>query len=38
MAIILCIETSTTNCSVAISVNGKITAIKEENNKQYSHA
>jgi len=38
MATILCIETSTTNCSVAISINGKTVAIKEENNKQYSHA
>ena len=38
MATILCIETSTTNCSVAISIDGKIAAIKEENNKQYSHA
>jgi len=38
MAIILCIETTTTNCSVAISVGGKITTIKEINNKQYSHA
>ncbi|MFK5983700.1 MAG: tRNA (adenosine(37)-N6)-threonylcarbamoyltransferase complex dimerization subunit type 1 TsaB [Flavobacteriaceae bacterium] len=38
MAAILCIETSTTNCSVAISVDGKTIALKEENNKQYSHA
>ncbi|OAD90554.1 tRNA N6-adenosine(37)-N6-threonylcarbamoyltransferase complex dimerization subunit TsaB [Aequorivita soesokkakensis] len=38
MAIILCIETSTTNCSVAIAVDGEIKAIREENNKQYSHA
>ncbi len=38
MAIILCIETSTTNCSVAIAIDGKIKAIREENNQQYSHA
>ncbi len=38
MAIILCIETSTTNCSVAIAVDGEIKAIREENNQQYSHA
>ncbi len=38
MAVILCIETSTTNCSVAIAVDGKINAIREENNQQYSHA
>ncbi|HET8803191.1 MAG TPA: tRNA (adenosine(37)-N6)-threonylcarbamoyltransferase complex dimerization subunit type 1 TsaB [Aequorivita sp.] len=38
MATILCIETSTTNCSVAIAVDGEIKAIREENNQQYSHA
>ncbi len=38
MAIILCLETATTNCSVAISINGKIVALEEDNNKQYSHA
>ncbi|WP_026450793.1 tRNA (adenosine(37)-N6)-threonylcarbamoyltransferase complex dimerization subunit type 1 TsaB [Aequorivita capsosiphonis] len=38
MANILCLETSTTNCSVAISVNGIITAIREENNQKFSHA
>lgn len=38
MAAILCIETSTTNCSVAIAVDGEIKAIREENNQQYSHA
>ena len=38
MALILCIETSTTNCSVAISDNGKIVALQEDNNNQYSHA
>ncbi len=38
MAVILCIETSTTNCSVAIAVDGEIKAIREENNQKYSHA
>lgn len=38
MAVILCIETSTTNCSVAIAEDGKIKSIREENNQQYSHA
>lgn len=35
---ILCIETATTNCSVAIGRDGKLISLKEENNKQYSHA
>ena len=38
MAAILCLETATTNCSVAISVNGKAVTLIEVNNKQYSHA
>lgn len=38
MAYILCIETSTTNCSVAISDEGKCIAIAEDDNKNYSHA
>ena len=38
MAYILNIETSTTNCSVAISYNGEQISLKEDNNKQYSHA
>lgn len=38
MAIVLCIETSTTNCSVAIAIDGEIKAIREENNQKYSHA
>ena len=38
MAIILCIETATTNCSVALSVDGNIIALKEDYNNQYSHA
>ena len=38
MAVILCIETATTNCSVAIAVDGEIIALQEDNNHQYSHA
>ena len=38
MAIILNIETSTKNCSVSIADTGKIIAIKELNNGNYSHA
>ncbi len=38
MAIILCIETATTNCSVALSINGSVIALKEDNSAGYSHA
>ncbi|MDC8005783.1 tRNA (adenosine(37)-N6)-threonylcarbamoyltransferase complex dimerization subunit type 1 TsaB [Aureisphaera galaxeae] len=38
MANILCIETATTNCSVALSVNGSVISLKEDNTKGYSHA
>lgn len=38
MANILCIETATTNCSVALSVNGGVIALNEDNSKSYSHA
>ena len=38
MANILCIETATTNCSVALSVNGSVIALKEDLSKGYSHA
>ena len=38
MAHILNIETATKNCSVSISNNGKVIAIKELNNGNYSHA
>lgn len=38
MATILCIETATTNCSVALSVNGSVIALVEDNGKQFSHA
>lgn len=38
MAIILNIETSTKNCSVSIAEDGKILALKELNDGNYSHA
>ena len=38
MSNILCLETSTTNCSVAISVDGNIMAIREENSSKFIHA
>jgi tRNA threonylcarbamoyladenosine biosynthesis protein TsaB len=38
MATILCIETATTNCSIALSVNGSVAVLIEDNSKQFSHA
>ena len=38
MPTILCIETATTNCSVAIAHSGKTLAVKEDYNGSYSHA
>ncbi|MDC6367291.1 MULTISPECIES: tRNA (adenosine(37)-N6)-threonylcarbamoyltransferase complex dimerization subunit type 1 TsaB [Flavobacteriaceae] len=38
MAKILCLETATTNCSVSVSDDGKIVAIKENNALNYSHS
>ena len=38
MASILCIETATTNCSIALSVNGSVEALIEDNSKEFSHA
>lgn len=38
MSKILCIETATTNCSVALSENGSVIAFKEDPSKDYSHA
>ncbi|MCL6216814.1 tRNA (adenosine(37)-N6)-threonylcarbamoyltransferase complex dimerization subunit type 1 TsaB [Zunongwangia pacifica] len=38
MAIILCLETATTNCSVALCEEGNLIALKEDNSKGYSHA
>ena len=38
MATILCLETATTNCSVALSENGSVIAFREDNSPGYSHA
>lgn len=38
MAAILCLETATTNCSVALSIDGEVVALREENNQKYSHS
>lgn len=38
MAVILNLETSTTNCSVSISKSGKILALKEQNDVGYTHS
>jgi tRNA threonylcarbamoyladenosine biosynthesis protein TsaB len=38
MAVILQIETTTTNCSVAIAKNGCTIAIKEKHDQKYTHA
>lgn len=38
MALILNIETATTNCSVSLSKDGEILVLKEDNSSSYSHA
>tara|TARA_R110000868_G_scaffold92136_9_gene255688 strand:- start:3442 stop:4113 length:672 start_codon:yes stop_codon:yes gene_type:complete len=38
LAIILNLETATTNCSVSISKDGKTLSLKEDHDKNYSHA
>jgi len=38
LALILNLETATTNCSVSLSKNGETIALKEDNDKSYSHA
>ena len=38
MALILNIETATTNCSVSVSKNGETLVLKEDNDRSYSHA
>jgi tRNA threonylcarbamoyladenosine biosynthesis protein TsaB len=38
VALILSIETSTTNCSVSLSRKGKLLIVKEDYDKNYSHA
>lgn len=37
MARILCLETTTTNCSVALAQDGKVIALKEDMSNGYSH-
>ena len=38
MATILCLETATTNCSVAVGINGKVKSVIEDNSPNYSHS
>jgi tRNA threonylcarbamoyladenosine biosynthesis protein TsaB len=38
MAIILHIETATTNCSVSVAEDGKLLAVKEQDTPNYSHS
>ena len=38
MSLILNIETASTNCSVSLAKNGQTLAIKEDNDKNYSHS
>ena len=38
MAWILCIETATKSCSVALAKDGHLVAVKEEVSEQYSHS
>lgn len=38
MAAILCIETATKNCSVAVAVDGEVAALQEESSDRYVHA
>ena len=38
MAVILNLETATTNCSVSLARDGKLLALREENNRNYSHS
>ncbi|MEH6407419.1 MAG: tRNA (adenosine(37)-N6)-threonylcarbamoyltransferase complex dimerization subunit type 1 TsaB [Leeuwenhoekiella sp.] len=38
MALILCLETTTTNCSVAIAKDGEVLILKEDMGLNYSHA
>lgn len=38
MALILNLETSTTNCSVCLSLDGEVVSIRENNTPNYSHA
>jgi tRNA threonylcarbamoyladenosine biosynthesis protein TsaB len=38
MSYILNIESSSTNCSISLSLNGKVISLKEQNDEKYSHS
>ncbi|WP_430906660.1 tRNA (adenosine(37)-N6)-threonylcarbamoyltransferase complex dimerization subunit type 1 TsaB [Maribacter sp. 2-571] len=38
MALLLNLETATTNCSISIAEDGRLLALREQNSAQYSHA
>ncbi len=38
MSVILCLETASTNCSVALGVNGDVISVKEDFSSSFSHA
>lgn len=38
MAVILNLETATTNCSVSLALDGEVVAMKEQNTPNYSHS
>jgi tRNA threonylcarbamoyladenosine biosynthesis protein TsaB len=38
MSLIICLETATKSCSVSLGKNGKVLALKESLDEQYSHA
>lgn len=38
MAAILCIETSTRNCSVAVGIDGRVSSLRNDDSHAYSHA
>ena len=38
MSYILNIESSTTNCSISLSIEGKVISIKEYNDEKYAHS
>ena len=38
MSYILNIESSTTNCSISLSFDGKVISIKEDNDEKYAHS
>jgi len=38
LSVILCLETASTNCSVALGVNGDVISVKEDFSSSFSHA